>query len=198
MRTGNGHTNGPMVIGTDHLLDRVREKVQTCIGCGTCTASCPNYFAMDLPPRQLWRLVLLGQTREVFDSRTFSMCSSCYSCTLRCPRGLPLTEAMADLKQIAARSHMENDLAGSQFHRLFLKSVRRNGRISETYLMAAYLMRMGVNRPAFPLAYSKLGFNLMQRGKLSFRRPGRGNSLERIFRKVEDVNAFERSRPERM
>jgi len=33
-----------------NILNRVKEMVQACIQCGTCTASCPNAFAMDHPP----------------------------------------------------------------------------------------------------------------------------------------------------
>ena len=42
-------------------LAAVREMVQACIQCGTCTGSCPNEFAMDVTPRRLWRLVLTGR-----------------------------------------------------------------------------------------------------------------------------------------
>jgi heterodisulfide reductase subunit C len=54
-------------------LESIREKIQTCIQCGTCTGSCPNADAMDLTPRHLWRLVIMGKTRQVFESRTFAL-----------------------------------------------------------------------------------------------------------------------------
>ena len=66
-------------------LADVREMVQACIQCGTCTASCPNEFAMDLTPRRLWRMVLMDRTEAIFSSKTFILCSNCYTCTLRCP-----------------------------------------------------------------------------------------------------------------
>ena len=94
-------------ISPENTLEQVQDMVKSCIQCGTCSGSCPNAFAMDLTPRQLWRKVLLGQTDEIFKSRTFSLCSDCYYCTLRCPRGLTLTEAMNALKQIAARENMD-------------------------------------------------------------------------------------------
>ena len=83
-------------------LSTIREMVSACIQCGTCSASCPNEFAMDATPRQLWRMLLLGKTDDIFKSRTFALCSDCYCCTLRCPRGLPVTEAMEALKRMAA------------------------------------------------------------------------------------------------
>ena len=39
------------------VLATVQEMVRACIQCGTCTASCPNEFAMDHTPRKLWRMV---------------------------------------------------------------------------------------------------------------------------------------------
>ena len=75
------------------LLQEIRTNMAACIQCGTCSASCPNAASMDLTPRQMWRKILLGLEQEVFESHTFWLCSACYSCTLRCPRGLPITKA---------------------------------------------------------------------------------------------------------
>ena len=83
-------------------MEDIQEKVQGCMQCGTCSGSCPNAFAMDLTPRHLWRLVQLGRKEEIFNSKTFFLCSACYYCTLRCPRGLPLTETIGALKRLAA------------------------------------------------------------------------------------------------
>ena len=62
-------------------LSLVKDMVQSCVQCGTCTGSCPNAFAMDLTPRHLWRLALMGKTDEIFQSKTFDRCSACYYCT---------------------------------------------------------------------------------------------------------------------
>ena len=35
------------------------ELLNRCIQCGTCSASCPSAHAMDLTPRQMWRLAQL-------------------------------------------------------------------------------------------------------------------------------------------
>ena len=76
-------------------------KLRTCIQCGTCTASCPSAEAMDISPRQMWRMVQLGLEDEVLHSKTMWLCSVCYQCHVRCPRGIPLTETIAKLKQLA-------------------------------------------------------------------------------------------------
>jgi heterodisulfide reductase subunit C len=167
-------------------LESVRRMVQSCIQCGTCTGSCPNAFAMDLTPRQLWRHVLLGQREAVFQSRTFTLCSACYFCTLRCPRGLHLTEAMHALKQAAARERMKRYRPVTAFFRHFMESVRRHGRVNELEFMTFYFAEM--KNPLLPLRYSSLGARLAARGKLPLRWPlRRKRPLEALFRKASEL-----------
>jgi heterodisulfide reductase subunit C2 len=166
----------------DHLAP-VRQMIQSCIQCGTCTGSCPNAFAMDLTPRQLWRHVMLGQPAVVFGSRTFTLCSSCYYCTLRCPRGLPLTDAMHALKRLGARHRLTPHKASTAFYRQFMESVRRHGRVNELEFMTLYFADM--KNPLLPLRYTLLGLRLIAKGKLSLRWPvRRRRPLEAIFRKA--------------
>ena len=170
----------------DPDLAAVREMVQTCIQCGTCTASCPNEFAMDATPRRLWRMVLMGRQEAVFASRTFSLCSSCYYCTLRCPRGLPLTEAMAALKRAAARKGLKSCRSEIHFYRAFIDSVRRHGRVREMEFMTLYMARM--KSPLLPLRFAPLGLKLMGKGKVPLQLPSRGRGkLEALFTKVETL-----------
>jgi heterodisulfide reductase subunit C len=167
-------------------LAEIRSMVLPCMQCGTCTASCPNEFAMDLTPRHMWRLVLMGQTAEVLASKTFGMCSACYMCTLRCPRGLPLTEAIGRLKQLAAGYHLTHLRAGDLFYRNFVASVRRHGRMHEMEFMTLYFAQM--MNPWLPVRYAGVGMRLMRRGKLSVQLPSRGSGkLAKIFEKVAEM-----------
>ena len=169
-----------------NVLAPVKEMVQACIQCGTCTGSCPNSFAMDVSPRKLWRMVLLGQKDEIFKSRTFTLCSSCYYCTLRCPRGLPLTEAMSTLKQIASREDLKPYKKSIRFYKSFMDSVRRHGRVHEMEFMSLYFLSM--KDPFLPLKFTPLGVKLMSKGKVSIEVPSRNpNPLEAIFHKVEEL-----------
>jgi heterodisulfide reductase subunit D len=81
--------------------------LNTCMQCGTCSASCPTAYAMDYTPRQLWKLVQLGLKEEVAKSRTFWLCTTCKACTVRCPRGIDLTQTMIMLKEYAVREGLE-------------------------------------------------------------------------------------------
>ncbi len=167
-------------------MAHVGEMVRTCIQCGTCSASCPNAFAMDHTPRKMWRMVLAGQKDAILTSKTFILCSACYSCTLRCPRGLPLTEAMAALKQVAAIEGLSKYKQSTSFYKSFMDSVRRYGRVRETEFMAYWFAAM--RNPAIPLEFMPLGLKLMKKRKVSMRIPSMGpDRLEAMFRKAEEL-----------
>lgn len=168
-------------------MEEIREKVMACMQCGTCTGSCAASFAMDLTPRQLWRLVQLGQTEEIFSSKTFYLCSACYYCTLRCPRGLPLTETMAALKRLSAAEHRGKYRRSAEFYRTFMDTVRRYGRVREMEFMNRYFLSL--RNPFLPLGYAALGLKLMKKRKISPEMPklfGEGR-FDRLFRKVEEL-----------
>ena len=171
------------------LMAEIQTKIQACMQCGTCTGSCPNAFAMDLTPRQLWRLAQLGEKEAIFKSLTFYLCSACYMCTLRCPRGLPLTETMSALKRIAAAEGMTPSRQSTNFYRAFMDTVRRYGRVREMEFMNRYFLSM--KNPLVPLGFAPVGLRLMKRGKVPIELPqlfGEGR-FERLFRKVEELEA---------
>jgi heterodisulfide reductase subunit C2 len=173
--------------GADDPLREIRTMVGACIQCGTCSGSCPNAHAMDYTPRQLWRMVLMGEQDRIFESKTFALCSACYTCSLRCPRGLPLTEAMAALKQAAARADAPAFRPSARFYRSFLESVRRHGRVRESEFMTLYFLAM--KNPLLPLKFAPLGLKLMGKGKLQMALPsgaGRG-VLAAVFDKVAEL-----------
>jgi heterodisulfide reductase subunit C len=167
----------------------IREHIRACMQCGTCTGSCGSSAAMDYTPRQLWRMVQLGLLDEIFASRTFSLCSSCYYCTLRCPRGLHLTEAMHALKRLAAARGFTAKEKGTRFYLSFLKTARRYGRIREMELMTRYFLVM--KDPLLPFGFAPLGVKLLRKGKISPQMPRLSgpDKLDAIFRKVKELEA---------
>ena len=148
----------------DAALDAVRTMVSACIQCGTCTGSCPNALEMDLTPRKMWRLVILGRLADVMASRTFILCSDCYTCTLRCPRGLPLTEAMETLKGIAFARREPRHRSSRLCYENFMQTVRHHGRLREMAFMTGYFTAM--KSPLAPLRFAPLGMKLMGKGKV--------------------------------
>ncbi|QLA16890.1 4Fe-4S dicluster domain-containing protein [Desulfolutivibrio sulfoxidireducens] len=170
-------------------LESILEMVRPCMQCGTCTASCPNAFAMANTPRRLWRLLLSGFTEEALAGGSFWMCSSCYTCTLRCPRGLPLTEAMAALRRLAARYHPASAGRNATFYETFMDNVRTYGRVQETALMTSYFLAM--KSMVLPLEFTSLGLRMLGKGKLHGPSSVQKGRLGPIFEKA----AHEGGRP---
>jgi heterodisulfide reductase subunit C2 len=170
-------------------MESIREKVSACMQCGTCTGSCPNSHAMKESPRELWRMVQLGLKREIFQSKTFWLCSTCYYCTLRCPRGLPLTETMGALKRLAAAEGILSDKKSPLFYKTFLATVRRYGRVRELELMTRYFLAL--KNPMVPLSFTPLGVKLMLKGKVSPQVPSffAKGKLDDLYRKVQELEA---------
>jgi heterodisulfide reductase subunit C len=179
-------TASPAPKDDNTALDHVRNMVSACIQCGTCTGSCPNALEMDMTPRKMWRLAILGRLAEVMASRTFVLCSNCYTCTLRCPRGLPLTEAMEALKGIAFARRVRRHRSSRLFYETFMQTVRNHGRIREMAFMTGYFTAMG--SPLAPLRFAPLGMKLMGKGKVEM---GFGKSaatpLGALFDKVTEI-----------
>ncbi len=169
------------------LIGELREMVAACMQCGTCSASCPNVQSMDLPPRQLWRLLLLGLDKEALDGRNFWYCSSCYTCTLRCPRGLPLTEVMGGLKRLASLPENSRQRRNSAFYRAFMDNIRTWGRIQEADLMLHYFISM--RDPALPLGFTPLGLKMLRKGKVHPPDSTQKGRLRAMFDKAAELEA---------
>lgn len=167
-------------------LDAIRTLISPCIQCGTCTASCPNTLEMDLTPRKMWRLVIMGRLVDVMASRTFILCSDCYTCTLRCPRGLPLTKAMEALKGIAFARREKRHRSSRLFYEQFMQTVQRHGRIREMAFMTRYFTAL--KSPKASMRFAPLGIKLMGKGKVEM---GLGKAtttpLDALFAKVAEL-----------
>jgi heterodisulfide reductase subunit D len=90
-----------------HQVEPDWHKLLTCFQCGTCSASCPAVELMDYPPRQLWQMMRLGLREEVMNSRTFWLCTQCYACQVRCPRGISISATMRHLREWAVTQGYE-------------------------------------------------------------------------------------------
>jgi heterodisulfide reductase subunit C len=84
------------------ICDLSGQIVTKCDQCGMCSASCPMVAEMDITPSQMMRMVQLGQ-REVMETKAMWACASCFTCTVRCPRGLDLAKVAEALRQVKLR-----------------------------------------------------------------------------------------------
>lgn len=170
------------------LLEEVRRRsgtqVSACFQCHKCSTGCPIGPDMDFLPSQIMRLVHLGAENEVLASRSIWLCASCEACTTRCPMAIDIAGVMDALRIMAIdRRTVLPDAHGKQFHRSFLGSVRRHGRVYEMGMMAAYKLR---TRDLFS-DVDKVPQMLAQ-GRLSLL-PNRSGGIKRvreIFRRAEE------------
>jgi heterodisulfide reductase subunit C len=174
------------------LLERLGREtelaVAACYQCKKCSSGCPLTFAMDLLPDQVIRLALLGQEERLLSCRTIWVCSSCQTCTTRCPNRIDIAGVMDWLKEEALKQGKEVPAPEvAAFHRFFLEAVRAHGgRVSEAYLVRRFTLFKLWRRPDLGelLANFKLGLKLMKRGRLRLAGPralkGRAE-IDKIF-----------------
>ena len=86
--------------------DLCGENLFGCYQCGTCSSGCPFIDEMDLSPDEVIRYVILDR-REVLNSKTIWLCSSCFTCAERCPRDINITKIMEALRQIILRRKID-------------------------------------------------------------------------------------------
>lgn len=164
-------------------LSPAKHLLRRCIQCGTCSASCPSASEMDITPRQIWRLAQLGFQEDVLRSKAIWLCSLCYTCHVRCPRGIPLTETIVRLKELAYRQGVLESPASKAFYRAFNSVIRIYGRMRELEFMVRYFLS---SNPLSALGYAKLGIKMLARGKARLEPPrlvGEGR-LDRLYERV--------------
>jgi heterodisulfide reductase subunit C len=158
------------------FLSEVEEKggvkVSACYQCRKCTNGCPVTFAMDLYPDQVMRFIQLGLQKEVLASSTIWVCSSCETCTTRCPNEVDIARVMDFLKQkIVAEKAPAKEKKVLTFHQVFLNDLRKRGRIFEAGLMQNYMLKSGEIftklKDLSILEEMQLGMTMVRKGRLN-------------------------------
>ena len=140
------------------------DKVKECIQCGTCSASCPTSYAMDYTPREVIAALRAGMLDRVLKSNTIWLCASCYSCTVRCPSGIKLTDVMYELKRLAIEFNLApKNIKTPIVSKLFVSIVDKYGRISETELVSKFMMK---TNPLSIVSMIPRAYKLFMRGRL--------------------------------
>lgn len=140
------------------------EKIRQCIQCGTCSASCPTSYAMDYTPREVIAALRAGILDRVLKSNTIWLCASCYSCTVRCPSGIKLTDVMYELKRLAVEfGFVEKKAKAPIVSKLFVDLVDKNGRISEVSLVGKFMLK---TNPLAAIGMMPRALKLFRRGRM--------------------------------
>jgi heterodisulfide reductase subunit C2 len=122
--------------------------VADCYQCGKCTAGCPAAEDMDVAPSQVLRLLQTETPKHeerALKSLAIWMCIGCETCVTRCPQEVDLPRAMDFLRQEALARDVVSAEAGDivAFHKAFLRSVEKGGRLFEFGMIGDYKLRTG-------------------------------------------------------
>lgn len=138
--------------------------VKMCMQCGVCSGSCPLGPHWQHPPQEIFMMIRAGKRDEVLTSDAMWMCTSCYSCIVRCPRGLPITHIMHGLAHYAERLGLApKNQPTRKFALAFWDNLAKKGRVNEVTLgIKLYFLEGFVQGIKNAIAALPLGLNMMK------------------------------------
>lgn len=112
VRLGRG---SPLARKELEIIEGLWEKVEelsgqnifACYQCGMCSAGCPFTEEMDMLPNQVIRGLQLRDWNTM-DCSAMWICASCFSCQVRCPKGVDLAKLMEAMRQIYLRQQLDH------------------------------------------------------------------------------------------
>lgn len=119
------------------------ETLQQCIQCSTCSGSCPSAKLMDYPPHVAINMLREGMGQELLASDSIWFCTSCYLCTARCPREIPITDLMYALKSMAVARGSTGTTPTAAMSKLMSDLASNKGRNHELALLLKFYRRTG-------------------------------------------------------
>lgn len=137
--------------------------IYKCIQCGTCSGSCPLTNKMDHAPRELFALIRDGEMEAALSSDTPWYCVSCYKCTVRCPKEIPVTDIMYTLKQLIKRyGSLPSGHKMPDMYHAFAETIAADGKVTESAVMRRY----GMKHPLDTVKNIPLAVKLLKRSRL--------------------------------
>jgi len=164
------------------------ENLRLCMQCGNCTGSCPAAEQMEYSPAMIIAMIRAGLRDEVLASNTQWRCLACYTCTVRCPRGVRITELMHALGRLAAKEKKAN--AGTLtpvLYRCFNEIIYRTGRIPEISLMLRFYFR---TNPFNGLKALPVAWGLLSHGRLGLKGPKFSPTAKKQLQLILDKATF--------
>jgi quinone-modifying oxidoreductase, subunit QmoC len=143
------------------------ENLTSCFQCGTCSAACLLSTFMDYTPRRVIALTRTGFKNDALRCMTIWLCTSCYACTVECPKEIQITNIMYALKQRAIKEGVfPKRLPIPVLAQEFFSLVRSRGRSTESWLVIRLFWKTNIFKI---LGMTRLGLNLLRTGRMSFR-----------------------------
>ena len=120
------------------------EEIKKCMQCGVCAASCPLAEKMEFSPRKIFAMIRAGERQKVLGSKDIMLCTSCYTCIVRCPRKVPVMEVMHGLAHHALRNGFVPRKESSKFGKAFWDCIYKSGRVDEGVAARNYYLADGL------------------------------------------------------
>jgi heterodisulfide reductase subunit C len=152
------------------------ESLLTCLQCGSCGGSCPSGSDMEHTPRKIFAMIQAGMRDEVLKSNTPWYCVSCYYCTVRCPKEIPITDIMYTLKEMAIRAKLYDDSDAPDFSQSFIGFVENYGRSFEVGLATRYHL---THKPLKKFDYAPFALTMLTKDRLQLR-PERIKGIDQL------------------
>jgi heterodisulfide reductase subunit C len=122
---------------------------------------------MDYTPRRVIALTRTGFKRDALQCMTIWLCTSCYACTVECPKEIQITNIMYALKQRAIQERVfPRRFPIPVLAQEFFKLVKSRGRSTESWLVIRLFWRTNLFKI---LGMTRLGLNLLRTGRMSFK-----------------------------
>lgn len=84
----------------DEVLEKVpAANLDLCLTCGTCTGGCPASELLDMDPRKLLRMVVLGMDDEVKKTDWAWVCTMCARCLHACPMKIDIPKLIYNIRE---------------------------------------------------------------------------------------------------
>ena len=115
--------------------------LMACLQCQKCTSGCPVAALADVKPHEVVRMVQFGQRDELLGSQMLWQCTSCQTCATRCPQQVSVAAINDGLRRLSLAAKTPSKSAVPAFNDVFMKAVRRRGRMHEAGLMASFKLR---------------------------------------------------------
>ncbi|MCU7843582.1 MAG: 4Fe-4S dicluster domain-containing protein [Candidatus Thiodiazotropha sp. (ex Monitilora ramsayi)] len=163
------------------------EWVKMCMQCGVCSGSCPLGKHWDHPPQEIFMMIRANKRDEVLSTDSMWMCTSCYNCIARCPRGLPITHIMHGLAVYSKRLGLtQKKQPTAEFSQIFWDNLMKKGRVNELKLGLSMYFKDGFGQGIKnAMANQKLGQNMMKAKRMNAMEFFGGHS-------VKDLSGFQK------
>jgi len=163
------------------------EWVKMCMQCGVCAGSCPLGNAWEHPPQEIFMMIRAGKREAVLSSDSMWMCTSCYNCISRCPRGLPITHIMHGLAHYAQRLGLvPKNQPTQKFAQMFWQNLNKKGRVNELKLgLSLYFMNGFGEGVKTSLKMKDIGLGMLKTKRMAVNEAFGGHG-------VKDLSGFQK------